>query len=377
MKTPRLGRSLSAALLLTAVVSSPAIAQAPSDPSTHTVKRGDTLWDIAKHYLGDPYLWPEIYRVNTDQIEDPHWIYPGEVLRLAGRAVAAAPSPAAAEPPAAPAPEPVLETPVPSEPSGVTSFTPRVVTYGRGVGPRAPYAPPRVPRGDILRAPFYAQRGGPRGTGNILTGADIPGIYTEHARTDFHLFDRVLMVPPYGSEAKVRDKFIAYDLGPTDEDVGTVVIPVALLSVVRPPQNNEPAIVEILEMYGRLSEDSRVVPLDTTGAGVRAKPVAVAAGAYRTSHILEVHTPAVLATLYSYVMFDLTETDGIRVGDEITIFRPRDEQRATGGPTLPEVQIATGQVVRVTPFGATARVLTQSQPAIQRGESIRVVARMP
>jgi hypothetical protein len=76
-------------------------------------------------------------------------------------------------------------------------------------------------------------------------------------------------------------------------------------------------------------------------------------------------------------MFDLTQTDGIKVGDEITIFRPADEQRAIGGPTIPEVQIGTGQIVRVTPFGATARVLTQQQPAIQRGESVRVVSRMP
>jgi hypothetical protein len=387
VKTFRLGRSLSAALLVTAVVTSPAIAQAHSEASTHTVKRGDTLWDIAKQYLGDPYLWPEIYRVNTDQIEDPHWIYPGEVLRLAGggATVAAAnkptaePVPSAAPAPARdPAPAPETDAaPAPVQAGSATVFTPQVVTFGRGTAARAPYAPPRVPLGDIVRAPFYAQRGGPHGAGHVVAGVDIPGIYREHARTDFHLFDRVLMVPPYGSDAKRRDKFIAYDLGPTDDDVGTVVIPVALLSVVRPPQNDEPAIVEILEMYGSLSEDSQVIPLDTAGAGARGKPVPAPAGAYRTAHILEVHAPAVLATLYSFVMFDLSANDGIRVGDEITIFRPRDVQRAIGGPVLPEVQIGTGQIVRVTPFGATARVLTQSQPAIQRGESVRVVSRMP
>ena len=67
-------------------------------PKTHTVKRGDTLWDIAKTYLGDAFLWPEIYRLNTDIIEDPHWIYPDELLKLPGqqaKVVAVTPPPAA------------------------------------------------------------------------------------------------------------------------------------------------------------------------------------------------------------------------------------------------------------------------------------------
>lgn len=52
-----------------------------SAPETYVVKKGDTLWDISAMYLEKSWQWPKLWRWNS-QIDNPHLIYPGDVIKL-------------------------------------------------------------------------------------------------------------------------------------------------------------------------------------------------------------------------------------------------------------------------------------------------------
>ncbi len=57
--------------------------KAGGNTTSHTVEKGDTLWDLSQKYLGSPWYWPKVWSYNPE-IANPHWIYPGNVVKFVG-----------------------------------------------------------------------------------------------------------------------------------------------------------------------------------------------------------------------------------------------------------------------------------------------------
>jgi DNA-binding SARP family transcriptional activator len=169
----------------------PAAAPAPAVATTiYVVQRGDTLWGIAEHQLGDPLQWSEILQLNEGRsqpggltLTDPHWIDPGWTLVLPGVSgptdsgsssvptappaspvpLAPAASPAPAAPPTAPSagispsvPPPSVAAPSVARPQPIPKVTPS--TSGRVTTRLATSSgdPVRLPSGSVVGASFVA-----------------------------------------------------------------------------------------------------------------------------------------------------------------------------------------------------------------------------
>lgn len=329
---------------------------APS-AKTHTVKRGDTLWDIAHSYLGDPFLWPEIYRLNTDVIEDPHWIYPGETLKLPGeKTMAAAPAPVDSAPPKVAQPV-VTAAPADTAPAQIT---------------QAPATTVRT--GEYIAAPWVDQQGGPRGYGYIMESAELPGIASAD-RSRMQLHDRVFVAPPDGPAPGAHARYLTYRLGPAFADFGQIVIPTGIIEVTQAPQPGEAAVARVVKMFGEVMQGQRLIPLDSSAALATGRPAPISNG--RQGQIRYILNEPVLPSLQSYVVLDLSRRDGVTTGDQIELYQRRQRADENHELAYPEIYIARAQVLRVTPYGASAVITAQDQPKIEEGTAVRISAKMP
>lgn len=72
---------LASGCLMVVAMQATAVELKSGHPEVYPVKEGDTLWHISSAFLNDPWYWPELWQVNP-QIENPHLIYPGDLIKL-------------------------------------------------------------------------------------------------------------------------------------------------------------------------------------------------------------------------------------------------------------------------------------------------------
>ena len=345
---------------------------------THTVKKGDTLWDLAKFYLKDPFRWPEIFRRNTDVVENPHWIYPGEVIRIWGSEVrpeALAHADSAGEVVSHVSTTQFQQTSEPqytgnrgnltvfSSPMSRAAAAANAEVIGRARGGN-------VKRGEIEAAPYIDRTGGPRGTGRLAASVDRPGIKTSIVQSRYQLNDDLFIDLPRGQTARVGDTYMSYVLGPEVPDAGQVVVPTGMLRIES--LDGERPLARIVKQFGEIRLDQGLIPApDLSFPTGDLSPVV--GGARAT--VIYVHDEPVLPSIGHYIMLSPTSKNDVHIGDQYVLYDNStgraDESRA------PTVTAGVVQVVRVTPYASTAIITRQVQPTIREGMPARLAGRMP
>lgn len=347
-------------------------AAAPAEGEvTHVVKKGDTLWDIAKAYLKDPFRWPEVFKRNTDVVENPHWIYPGEVIRIPRSEVraevlerlTAKPAPAAA---------PVAVAPVATalEPTVFSArqvlISDRLQSNGQVLG-RELAGSVRV--GEVEAAPFADRQGGPHGAGRLAAAYDRPGIQAKASDQRFQLQDPIFVEVPSGRPARVGDRYVAYVLGPMLSDESQLMIPTAIVRVEN-VQPGELTLARIVRQFGDIRLDQLLAPLESAVPSATMTRMPVSDGL--SAHVLWVHEDPVLPSTQSYVVLTRETGLDVQVGDLFTLIDASVDE----SHPAPPVPAGVAQVVRVTPYAVTALVMDQEQPTIRAGMPARLTARM-
>jgi LysM repeat protein len=373
-------RLLQATLLV--LLLTPAIAAAQGEARTHTVRKGDTLWDLAQQYLGDAFRWPEIYRRNQATIQDPNLIYPDQVIVISGEVVATTGTPAdtaragggGVEIPSEPSEMEPLPPQEPMAPPAMTIFNParfRVVR-GERESLRIRGPAPAVRPGDFLQAPFMWDPNGVVGAGTVREGSSTDGIGITNTQRPIQYMEQVWVTVPQGAQGATNDRYLIFRYGPMVEGQGRVVVPTGVVRVLQPAEGGR-ARGLIVAKFEDVFAGQQVMPLDTLQMELDVYPARVEFGlATRISYM---YGEPVLPPVGHQIIFAAGGRDGIVPGDQLTLTVAGT--RAADGTTMPPLDVAIAQVTRVTPWGASAIIISQTDGGIKTGMAARITAKMP
>lgn len=380
---------------------------------THVVAKGETLWSIARLYFNDPLLWPEIYRLNTATVEDPHWIYPGQVLQINGNAdtttvvaqtdttkvVAQTPTPvdtvhadtvkadtmhavavdttpkadttAVAAPPAADTTGPPPPEETVSNDNGETIFdhpiTPKqqVENQLRAYLHQV-YRPVRP--GEFYSAGWLTE-GEKLPWGEVVGNTARPAITRLSQVTEAGQYEEIAISPPGNASYHVGDSLL---LARRDRDVsgwGDVIVPVGIARVttVQPKQ----VLGTVIQQYGRIHSGNLALPLEPFRNPGETRPAPVTQGL--EGAIVAQRDLEPLAGTQTIYFIDKGRSEGVVPGDIFEAYRPSTGEMGSAS----EQVLVQFLIVHTREHSASALVIGITQPNIRAGTKVRLVRKMP
>lgn len=316
----------------------------------YVVRRGDTLWDIARRYLNDPYLWPDIFRLNTDVVRDPALIYPAERLRI----------------------------PVPGAVAAAPGQAPGPLVFGRadeqqaapGASVRAAEvsAAPAVLAGDFYRAGFIAPAAQVVPLG-ILARRASASVVPMRSQPQISLHSGVYVALRGPGTVRVGDRLHFFRRGAEIKPYGVLYHSTGMARVEA--VEGDVATATVIQLYDVIGSGDIAMPEEPfqppAGSAARAAtPV--------EAKVIAFANPQMLQSTQQIAFLDVGRSSGVQPGDEFEVYVPR-QPREWG--TQPEVSVARLRVVRAMERTAAARVTALEQPALEPGLPARLIAEMP
>jgi LysM repeat protein len=336
--------------------------------ATHTVVRGDTLWDLADHYYNDPFQWRRIWEANRDKINDPNLIYPDQVFALPGREAAVSAvtvEPAAGLPAAQPtqqaqqrpaARQPVAPPPQASMASQRTIFYRDTTVAGATMEGRSAETWTVSPV-MVLAAPWLIHLDEePAHVGRIDRFAG-GASFSQTVRA----YDRVRLTFE-GEPPQAGTRLLAFRPDKVIDKVGRVMVPTGVVTISEVDGNEAAAVVS--REVERMTLGDLLRPLPEYEPTME-RPQAVSVGG--EAMIMGFAGPNVVQDVGSIAFLDQGADDGVRIGDEYAYLN------AEAGAGVVEGRL---QVVGTTSGIASARVVSMDDVVFHQGLVVRLARKM-
>lgn len=333
---------------------------------THTVKKGDTLWDISEEFLKDPFQWPEIWDKNR-QIKNPHLIYPGQVITLrpaSEKKVEEAAAPAQPVPVKTEEAKKTMEAA--KEPVKETAPTKSIEAAKTEEKIASTTQPPAAP---VTPTYYYPGR---EGTGFISTeSAAFSGIIIDSRENKVMLSLDDIVFINIGADTGVKkgDRYSIYKEAvpvyhPTEKKklVGQRIDILGILEIVKPSEKVSEA--RIVAAYDVISKGDRLTKAEKVPDKVEVKRGTASVDGL----IVGSSTGSLEMATGQIVFLDKGKKAGVEVGNTLLVSLV---EKVTDGYTIPAEDVGRLLVLSVQDEMSTALVL-HSDKSFHAGDKFRM-----